>query len=193
MNQKRHVSFLLLSVIVSVISVLLFVETIFFMLYKHGQFNRQNGAQTVYPLLDYEILGSLHRYPVFGPYKFKPFQAEEYVDEPVETENQEGIIIPKPNYVYRARKTHIKSFEEVLSYTFKTEGAGRRITALNDGRRTKHLIVFGCSYVFGQWLPDESTLPSVLQTLLSDADVYNAGFVGYSINDIYIRLKSLII
>jgi hypothetical protein len=54
----------------------------------------------------------------------------------------------------------------------------------------KHLLLLGCSYIFGSGLNDYETLPSQIAKLSPDFHVYNWGFSGYSASSLLLRIRN---
>jgi hypothetical protein len=50
----------------------------------------------------------------------------------------------------------------------------------NNKHPSKHVIIDGCSFVFGDGLPNEKTLASIIQARYPESDVYNISFMGGS-------------
>lgn len=73
---------------------------------------------------------------------------------------------------------------------------GNRITKQNDSsirnkrnsNVVKKIYLYGCSFTFGQSVPDSSTYPYYLQSMLTDFSVCNKGVPGYSPVQMYLSL-----
>ena len=78
--------------------------------------------------------------------------------------------------VYGAKSGKIK-----YSINYKTDSAGRRTTGFENTPAAKRNIIFlGCSFTFGEGVPDASTFPAVVGRSLKDSRIYNLGVPGSS-------------
>jgi len=79
---------------------------------------------------------------------------------------------------------------EIFNVTYSTDGYSRRITPFNNaGRAEKFALFFGCSFVFGQGVQDEETLPSCVGQLAPRHRPYNYGVIGYGPQQLLIKLE----
>jgi len=75
--------------------------------------------------------------------------------------------------------------------TYTTDEFGRRITyPSNPAAKEKFLAFFGCSYVFGEGLNDEETLPWQVAMLAPAFRVYNYGVSGHGPQQMLAKLES---
>lgn len=71
--------------------------------------------------------------------------------------------------------------ETVFDVTYSTDEYGRRITPGQEGSgRNKHLLLMGCSFVFGIGVDQEDTLPAKVAQQTRSHRVYNFGLPGSS-------------
>jgi hypothetical protein len=80
----------------------------------------------------------------------------------------------------------------VYDAVYTTDRLGRRVVIDTSGEvgATKHAMFMGCSFVFGDLVDDEETLPSQFASLTEGYSVYNYGFSGYGPQQMYARLLS---
>ncbi len=79
----------------------------------------------------------------------------------------------------------------IYSVDYSTDDLGRRKTVSpKKSKKPKgHLIISGCSFVFGEGLKDHETLPSALQARLPEYKVYNIGRSGGAPNTLLFALN----
>lgn len=75
----------------------------------------------------------------------------------------------------------------MYEYHVAADEFGRRKTSAK--KASKHLLVMGCSYVFGEGLEQQDTIPEIIQELTTDFRAYNLAASGYTIDEIYLRAK----
>ncbi len=64
---------------------------------------------------------------------------------------------------------------------YKTDSSGRRMTGHENTPKAKlNLIFLGCSFTFGEGVPEDSSFPAVVGKLIPDARTYNLGVPGSS-------------
>jgi len=88
-----------------------------------------------------------------------------------------------PNVSVHVRvKTHIKE-QQVFSVNYSTDNLGRRMTLPQKKEpENSAVIVAGCSFVFGEGVEDQQTLPSSLQRRWPQSRVFNFGRSGSAPN-----------
>ena len=83
---------------------------------------------------------------------------------------------PKASAKARARKT--VDGEVVFDVTYTIDDRYRRVTPARPGA-TRALIFLGDSFVFGEGVADDETLPWRVAEAMPDTQVYNFGYSGY--------------
>jgi len=74
---------------------------------------------------------------------------------------------------------------------YTTDQLGRRITGVEE-KRKYHLLFFGGSYVFGDGLDDNATLPYLVSQKNSSIHSYNYGNSGSTTSHMYVQLQNFI-
>ena len=71
--------------------------------------------------------------------------------------------------------------EVIYSVVYKTDGAGRRIVPDSSKAEDadKFIAFFGCSFTFGEGVPDSATLPNQVAVKMPGYGVYNYAAPGY--------------
>jgi hypothetical protein len=78
-----------------------------------------------------------------------------------------------------------------VTYTIDPSWA-RRVTPGEDAKKaSRFLILSGCSFTFGEGLPDDETLPAWIGRETPETRVYNYGFPGASTGEDWLRLVSI--
>lgn len=95
------------------------------------------------------------------------------------------LFKPDLRISYRAKS----SGKELFHVEYTTDSFGRRVTPLSPGRRSKSLLIFGCSMAFGQTVNDSQTIPFYLGELLKDFEPYNYAVGGGGIQNLYTVLS----
>jgi hypothetical protein len=94
-----------------------------------------------------------------------------------------------PNLRFRSI-VRLKSDRRVLQdVEVSFDGEGRRITPNPGAGRTRHLLVYGCSYAFGEGVGDADTLPAQLARFAPGYRVYNYGRPGGGVYESLIRIE----
>lgn len=104
---------------------------------------------------------------------------------------ESGILVPKPDFKGSVKGFLHETGKEVYSVQLTTDRYGRRFSSesgVNSEKRKKHLLVMGCSYVWGDWLSDHQTLPWLINQSQKKYYAYNLSFQGYSAADILARI-----
>lgn len=111
-------------------------------------------------------------------------QPEDYiVNDPA------GYIRPHPGRTYVATRRR-KNGDLIYQARYTIDAFGRRANPRDSAARERFLLLLGCSYVFGEGLDDEATLPAQISALDSSYRPYNYGFHGYGPGSVYLRLKN---
>jgi hypothetical protein len=85
-----------------------------------------------------------------------------------------------------------KKFDDELAFeaTYSTDEYGRRITPVeHDEERDNFLLFFGDSFVFGQGVNDNETLPFYMAELAPQYKPYNYGVMGYGPQGMLAKLQ----
>jgi len=84
-----------------------------------------------------------------------------------------------------------KGDEILFNVLYTTDEKGRRITADNQSTADTLILLFGCSYTYGEGLNDDETFAWQLSELLGPKfQVYNYGFHGYGSHQMLALLES---
>ncbi|MBN1423004.1 hypothetical protein JXA88_00470 [Candidatus Fermentibacteria bacterium] len=96
---------------------------------------------------------------------------------------------PKPDLSVRitCHREDTRLYEVVYQFD---EHARRRVTGYPGSACSRHVIFTGGSSVFGEYLNDDETLPSLFQALRNENCVYNYGFSGYGPQQMLVMLRS---
>lgn len=79
----------------------------------------------------------------------------------------------------------------VYDVAYTIDAAGRRLTPVRgEGERSRFLLLFGGSFVFGEGVSDDETLPYFVGERAVDHVPYNYGFHGYGPQQVLARLES---
>ncbi len=94
-----------------------------------------------------------------------------------------GYFVVKKDFIGRHKSTRIVNREVVFDRIYEFDDNRRRKTSFHPANVDRHLIVFGCSNVFGYGLDEIDTLPSQIQKRLKRDYVFNLARSGGSIVD----------
>lgn len=98
-----------------------------------------------------------------------------------EQDPQTGIYHHIPQRSIKETATVKGSGKVLYSVEYHIDSAGRRVVPFQPKQKAnKHLIIVGCSFIFGDGLGDHETLPAQLQKILPRTKVYNMGVSGGS-------------
>jgi hypothetical protein len=79
----------------------------------------------------------------------------------------------------------------LFSAAYSIDGNRRRITPVEETHaRNSFMVFFGCSFMFGQGLNDNQTLPYFLARELPCYRPYNYGFIGYGPQQMLAKLET---
>jgi hypothetical protein len=107
----------------------------------------------------------------------------------------DGLYIVDADLGYRgpsSQRVHVtKRLGDRLVYdaVYQFDDAGRRATPAPRSPNGRSLLVFGCSYAFGEGVQDHEALPYLLASSGGE-HVYNYAFPGYGPNSALARLQS---
>ncbi len=103
--------------------------------------------------------------------------------------DEQGVKRLRPgSYSVAARRTRDRSVIYEVDYTI--DELGRRVTRPRAGDAASRFAVFlGGSFVFGEGVEDDETLPSQLARLGSGLRPYNYGVEGYGPHDVLARVE----
>jgi len=80
--------------------------------------------------------------------------------------------------------------KEIYHPVYSIDGYSRRITPVENREiRNKYVLFFGCSFVFGEGLNDDQTLPYYFSQNAPGYMPYNYGFIGYGTQHMLARLS----
>jgi hypothetical protein len=96
----------------------------------------------------------------------------------------------KPGASTRANSIKKQGDEVIYSVVYTIDENNRRVTPYqNPSNPNKFLLLFGDSFVFGEGVEDDQTLPFHLSQLATEYRVYNYGFSGYGPQQMLARLE----
>lgn len=137
---------------------------------------------------EYEIPSSILALPDSGiPFVRKVKEIKSMSNMQVDRANFGGGV---PTFKAN-QKMQYKAFvdgEQIYDMDITIDQNSRR-TVPHDPQRSKHLLVMGCSFVFGLGLQDHETLPVFLSHLQGGYNVYNMGFPSYSPSELWLRAR----
>lgn len=96
--------------------------------------------------------------------------------------------VPQPNAEARAYKR--EGGELLYDVVYRTDEFGRRITPQSTPDAGRFILFFGCSYVWGEGVAEDETLPAHAARLMPGVRVYNYGFSGYGPQQMLAKLES---
>ena len=106
-------------------------------------------------------------------------------------QDRQGITKARPSGDYPVAEVRTKTGEKIYEVVYHVDSHGRRITPVPEhSGRTKHLIFFGCSFMYGEGLQENETLPAQLAARLLDYTPYNYGFHGHSPAEMLTKIRS---
>ena len=97
--------------------------------------------------------------------------------------------VPKKNDVRHAIKAYPNG-KTIFDVTYTTDIYGRRIINQPNSLNNKHIILFGCSFAFGEGLNDQDTFQYYIQRLMPGYFVYNYAVSGYGPQQMLAVLES---
>ncbi|MBY0315064.1 MAG: hypothetical protein K2Q26_06070 [Bdellovibrionales bacterium] len=151
-------------------------------LYQQVSAEERKTIEARYPFL--QRRQSEKSYPEY--HDLVPLQRSNFERSP------QGILKPLPNVTERLDVTYAGSKQIQYSTVESTDGWSRRLSAPRDPAsppRAKHLLIMGCSFVWGDWLTDSDTLPWLLNEKQKTYFSYNLGGPGYSAADVLARIE----
>lgn len=86
-------------------------------------------------------------------------------------------------------QTKEKGGQVIMSSTATINEQGYRATPVSPGERDKFVMLFVDSFVFGEGLPDNETLPCFLGSAAPHCRPYNFGLPGHGPQQMYMRLS----
>ena len=106
-------------------------------------------------------------------------------------EDSSGITKPAPNGRYRFTCTDRASGATIYDVFYSVDSYSRRITPVTDSAsRHDFLLFFGCSFTYGEGLPDDATLPYFVAREAPTYRPYNYGFHGHSPTEMLAKMES---
>lgn len=168
----------------------------YFLLQKNEKFPilfAKPYARESHTLLPYEIPQSLTKHTSYGKKAILP-----KLDSPENLElseahvdyNERSLKLLK-NYSGRTSKVAKKMGFVVFDNELHTDNYRRRISKPLNAKRnsSKHLLLFGCSYIFGTGVDDNQTLSWHINDLQQEYEAYNNGVGGYGTNDVLWKIQ----
>lgn len=185
--KQRRIAAVAFGVVASIL-ILAGLEVLFYLLNKKGFQFASSGpfdhpadyrAQTVHKK-QYSVSTSFRSLPELKdideaniPTEPPPLDYSEKMI-PASSWSLEGGMVPNVRAQSRLRRAD--TGEILYEAVYTTDDYGRRITTgLEHGPRNKHLILLGCSLVFGEGINDDQTLSSQIAKITPRYRVYNSG------------------
>lgn len=100
--------------------------------------------------------------------------------------NSSQIFLERPNLLggLEPNISEVWSYKPEMPYKVNTNSQGfRRNDDLKFPKTKKRILVLGDSFTFGPYLPNYHTYPYLLEAILGEVEVVNAGVPGYTIED----------
>ncbi len=95
---------------------------------------------------------------------------------------------PKPGVVVTARE-RTQGGEVLYDVSYSIDQFSRRVTPQASSHSSgRFALFFGCSFSFGEGLPDSDTLPAAFARIAPEYAVYNYAFGGYGPQQLYMKL-----
>ncbi|RPJ43624.1 MAG: hypothetical protein EHM19_08345 [Candidatus Latescibacterota bacterium] len=102
-----------------------------------------------------------------------------------------GIAKPAPNGEYRSASRDTVSGKLIYDVVYRTDDFGRRRADVpGRERRDEFLLCFGCSFMYGEGLPEEETIPFLLASLSPGFMPYNYAFHGHGPSEMLAKMRS---
>lgn len=99
-----------------------------------------------------------------------------------------GLYYPRPDQSSRAYVTELEGGRIVYDVTYTIDEYGRRVTPhVEKENRDFFVALMGDSYVFGEGVENDETLPSYMAQQTQKTMFYNMGFHGYGPNSLLAR------
>jgi hypothetical protein len=119
----------------------------------------------------------------------KSFEDIPSIQSQLPLEVEESINLPAGKKVVHTKKYQDESLLYQAEYLY--DGLGLRNTHLNNTKKKEHLIITGCSLVFGEGMNETETFPYLLGQNLKETSVYNFGIAGAGPHDIDFYLNNI--
>lgn len=97
-------------------------------------------------------------------------------------------LVPKPN-VSEFKSEHTTNGDSVFAVTYHTDAFGRRVSP-HRPEAQQYALFFGGSFVFGEGVSDEQSLPVQFSTRAPQYNTYNYGFNSYGPHHMLAMLRS---
>jgi len=101
-----------------------------------------------------------------------------------------GIIEAKPGQ-YRSFLKNLKNGQFIYDVTYFIDKHGRRITPVDKRNRDRFVLFFGCSFTYGEGVPDDQTLPYYVGRLTAQYTPYNYGYHGLGPFDALAKIENI--
>ena len=90
---------------------------------------------------------------------------------------------------FRESNFRTESRQPIFDVHYTFDENGYRVTPTPENFRIQHAIFLGCSFLFGEGVENQETLPAVFQSLSHKYRSYNFAFPGYAPNDLLARAQ----
>lgn len=138
--------------------------------------------------LKFEIAHSLSS---LKTYEYKQITSQSIVPEFLKLEENfldpaKKNLLPLKNYSGQASLIDTKTNFTIFSHNVITDEYRRRISRPlgSNNRANKHILMLGCSYVFGTGVENNETISWQMNEQQSSYEVYNNGYGGFGISDV---------
>lgn len=100
------------------------------------------------------------------------------------TESRDDVYTYSPNHSQELIEKLNTTGEILYKVTMSTDEWGRRITPAKDkGKKSKHLVFYGCSYTAGEGVGQEETIPYFTAAATNDYRAYNLAVNGGNVSE----------
>ena len=102
-----------------------------------------------------------------------------------------GITKPLPDGRYRFTCTARQDGSPIYDVVYSVDPFSRRVTPVSDPHsRDKFLLFFGCSFTYGEGLPDDQTFPYYVARAAASYMPYNYAFHGHSPAELLVKMET---
>lgn len=155
-----------------------------FMLYAVGEFYLALSSPTYFTTTNFEFAKFFQPQPTITVEKENlQYPAHQAIEDPVTG------YAPKPNSKEQIRKLYNDNV--IFDAVYSVDSHGSRMTPDNRKTADTAIVLFGCSYTFGEGLNDEDTFAWKLGELLgSKYQIYNHAYNGWGSHQMLALLES---
>jgi len=146
-------------------------------------------------LLPFEIPSRFSELPRYGyvpsPSDHRNDLGVDGVIEYDDTEDPDRLSYLKRNHEGHRKRTDRRTGHVIYNARVRTDAFGRRIAKpIHQERKSpRHLLMFGCSVVFGSGVNDEHTVAWKINELQTDFEAYNLAVEGFGPNGFFPRFE----